>query len=665
MKLRNRRKLPAEAFAACLLLASCAGEVSVRPHNDLLAEGRIEEGLAELQKDMERSPNNHELRNYYFRQRELQLTSLLSQADIARQQGALDDAETIYQRVLTIDRNNQRATAGLSAIAMERHHQDQIKEAEAQLKKGNTAAAGAAVQAILTETPGDKEALALKRRIAEKVSAGNFMAPVLKNAKSKSVSMEFRDTSIKTVFELLSRNAGINFVFDREVRPDLKTTLFIKNSTVEDVIRLVLLTNQLEQKVLNENTVLIYPNTPAKQKEYQELVTKSFYIANVDVKTVVNTIKTVVKTKDIIIDEKLNYLVMRDTPEAVRLAEKLIANQDVPDPEVILELEVLEVSSNRLKEIGIRYPEQISASVIGTDKTAGTLQLDEVKHFNSGLVRLSVTNPTLILNLRKTDSDTNLLANPRIRVKNREKAKVHVGERVPVITTTSTANVGVSESVNYLDVGLKLEVEPAITLDDEVTMKIGLEVSNILETVTRASGLQTYRLGTRNTATTLMLSDGETQVLAGLIQDDDRKTANKVPGLSNLPVIGKLFSNRSDTNTKTEIVLLITPRIVRNIARPEAQDAEFLSGTEASIGASPVVLRTAEPVTVQKTLQQPSSATLPEALPPSAIDAAPIATPAKSDSTTAVPELPSPPATPAAPQVKPTLPLPAAFAKPG
>ena len=152
-------------------------------------------------------------------------------------------------------------------------------------------------------------------------------------------------------------------------------------------------------------------------------------------------------------------------------------------------------------------------------------------------------------------------------MKKKEKAKVHIGERVPVITTTATANVGVSESVTYLDTGLKLELQPNIYLQDEVSMKVDLEVSNILDTVTRASGTQTYRLGTRNTSTMLRLRDGETQMLAGLIRDDERNSANKVPLLGDIPLLGRLFSSRGGNKTKTEIVLLITPHIVRNITR--------------------------------------------------------------------------------------------------
>jgi general secretion pathway protein D len=180
-----------------------------------------------------------------------------------------------------------------------------------------------------------------------------------------------------------------------------------------------------------------------------------------------------------------------------------------------------------------------------------------------------------------------VLANPRIRVKNKEKARIHIGDRVPVITTTAAATGGfVSESVSYLDVGLKLEVEPLIYLEDEVGIKVGLEVSNIVKEIrTVGSNTLSYQIGTRNAATVLRLRDGETQVLAGLISNEDRQTAVRVPGLGEMPVIGRLFSNTTDTRTKTEIVLLITPRLLRQIARPDAASVEFAAGTEASSGA--------------------------------------------------------------------------------
>ena len=174
----------------------------------------------------------------------------------------------------------------------------------------------------------------------------------------------------------------------------------------------------------------------------------------------------------------------------------------------------------------------------------------------------------IAFNLRQQVGRNNILANPRIRAKSREKARIHIGDKVPVITTTAGATGFVSESVNYLDVGLKLEVEPQVYLDDDVGIKVGLEVSNIAQQIKTTSGTIAYQVGTRNAATTLRLKDGETQVLAGLINDEDRRSA--VAGAGRSPAAGDRapVPNNDDTVNKTEIVLLITPRVIRNIERP-------------------------------------------------------------------------------------------------
>src|SRR4249920_915860 len=267
----------------------------------------------------------------------------------------------------------------------------------------------------------------------------------------------------------------------------------------------------------------------------------------------------------------------------------------------MLEVEVLEVASSLIREFGIKYPERINYGILGagletstTTNTATTITNTQptpppFTAWQPGTWTFFVANPVFILNLRQVDGTVNLLANPRIRVKNRDKAKIHIGEKVPVITTTSTANVGVSSAVNYLDVGLKLDVEPNVYLEDEVAIKMQLEVSNILEQL-NISGTVAYRLGTRQTATTLRLRDGETQVLAGLISDEDRRAANKIPYLGDLPTLGRLFSSNTDQRVKTEIIMLLTPRVVRNLARPETVAAEFPSGTDANPGAPPLRL---------------------------------------------------------------------------
>ncbi|MGZ8230639.1 MAG: secretin N-terminal domain-containing protein [Burkholderiales bacterium] len=588
------------AFAAVIILAGCAAVSSetFTTGQQLLAQGRIEEGLATVQKAMEEDPRNQEYRSYYFRQRESIANQLLLRADELRLAGEWAGAEAQYRRVLALDAGNGRARAGLERITVDRRHRALLAEAEEAINARNLDEATAKIRTVLTENPGHREGRLLQRALDEQRVRASLSTPAIKSAFRKPVTLEFREASIRSIFEVISRLAEINFIFDRDVRPDLRASIFVKNTMIEDIVNTLLVTNQLEKKIVNENTILIYPNTPAKARDYQELIVKSFYLANSDAKQALNLIRTIIKTRDIYIDEKLNFVVMRDTPENVRLAEKLIANQDLAEPEVVLELEVAEVKRSALTDIGIQFPNTFtvlnfanttttttsSGTVVATtpNVTTNPLTLDVLGHLSARNIGIS----PVILNLRSESADTNLLANPRIRVKNRDKARIHIGDRVPVITTTSTANVGVSESVNYLDVGLRLEVEPIVSLDEEVGMKVGLEVSSIVREITSRQGTLTYQIGTRSAATNLRLKDGETQVLAGLISDEDRRSAQKVPGLGDLPIVGRLFRTERKDGQKTEVILLITPHIVRNLARPGASWMEFSSGTEGSTTGS-------------------------------------------------------------------------------
>lgn len=594
------------ATTVVLSMAGCATDRTFETGKLMIEDGRVEEGLKQVSLATKANPQNVEYRTYYVRSRDSYISQLLTQGDKQRMLGKPEDAEPFYKRVLLLDAGNSRAQSGLASVQTELRHRGIVAEARSLADTGDIDGAQARLRMVLAENPGQKEARALLRSIDERHGKVANPAVALKSSLRKPVTMEFRDALLKNIFEVLSRSSGINFVFDRDIRPDLKATIFVRDTSIEDAVRFLLTTNQLEMKVLNENTVLVYPNLPNKLKDYQELTVKSFYLANADVKQTLNLIKTVVKTRDVFVDERLNMLTMRDTPEAIRMAEKLIASQDLPEPEVMLELEVLEIGRNRLTDLGIRYPTQISAGIQGAGG-AGTVTLAETKRSFAPLTRLNITDPAIILNLQQQDSDANLLANPRIRVKNREKAKIHIGDKLPVITTTSTANVGISDSVTYLDVGLKLDVEPNVYLEDEVGIKVGLEVSNIVQQITSANGTLTYRLGTRNTATSLRLRNGETQVLAGLLQDEDRSIADKVPGLGNLPIIGRLFGSKHDEHDKTEIVLLITPYIVRNIERPDAAMLEFASGTDSAIGGGAMGLRSAEPAPVAVPVVVPST----------------------------------------------------------
>ena len=606
----------------CLLLLVLAAACATSPTvlDDARAryqDGRGEEALQLLQKAAREHPDDRSLRTEYFRMRELLVAQWLVQADAVRQAARFDQAEAIYRRVLAYDPGSARAEAGLAQIEIDRRHAAVAATAESLVRSGKYREAQDILRPVLAENPQQRDARRLQRAIDEKLVKPVLVSAELKPSTTQPVSLDLRDVTVRNVFEVLQKATGVTFVFDRDVRTDQRTSISLRNATVEEAIRLILLTNSLEQKVVNETTVFVYPNTPQKQREYQELVVKGFYLANADVKQTANMIRTLVKTRDIFIDEKINLLVIKDTPSAIRLAERLIAAHDLAEPEVMLEVEVLEVSRSRLLELGIRYPDALAVSLVGAAGEPGQLTLPEWLNRSSEIVQLNFTNPLFLFSLRQQDGITGVLANPRIRVKNKDKARVHIGDRVPVITTTAAATGGfVSESVSYLDVGLKLEVEPLISLDDEVGIKVGLEVSNIVREV-RPPGSTSlvYQIGTRTAATNLRLRDGETQVLAGLISDDDRHIADKVPALGDMPVLGRLFKHTTDNKNRTEIVLLITPRLMRTLARPEAGSVEFAAGTEASTGTPRLG---AAPLSIPSVSAPPPQSETPAAVQPPA-----------------------------------------------
>lgn len=581
---------------ALVLLAGCAAQ---RHHNagmDALERRDYAKAVIELKKAAELKSGDLEYRRDWLRARENATEKLLAAAQQALAEKDRVLAERHYRTILTYEQDNARALAGLERLAnLVRADQD-AEAARVALKAGDVMKASELVARALKGAPSHPDAAAVKQEIDTLHAEELMLEPSLSTIYKKPVNLEFRDASIRMVFDALSRSTGINFIFDREVKSDQRTTVFIKQTSLDDAINVILSTGQLEKKVLNSSSVLIYPNTPAKLREYQDLVVRAFYLANVEAKQTASLLKTVLKVKDAFVDDKYNMIVLREPPETIALAEKLIRLHDLEEPEVMLEVEVMEINRSRLLNAGIQWNGAFTVTPLGTtssQSTSGapataTMKLSDLRNLTSD--RLSITAPSATINLQKNDGDANLLANPRIRVRDREKAKVMIGDKVPVVTTTSTNNF-VTENIQYLDVGLKLEVEPDIHLRDEVGLKIALEVSSLVSSVKTNNGSSAYQIGTRNFSSVLRLKDGETQVLAGLINDEDRSSASRVPLLGDLPILGRLFGSQSDNRQKTEIVLSITPHLVRNIQRKDPSLESFWSGTEAAVKSRPLLMR--------------------------------------------------------------------------
>ena len=564
------------AVVLAVFLTSCASDRAYREGVKLTDSGQLEAGLEKLQKAADSSPPNSQYRIALINRRLDAVNLLLQDADAAFNEGKLELAEKQFARVINLDKENPRANAGLVAIARTRKHTEWMAAARADFELSDFAASAEKIRAVLLENPRQRDALALLKKLEEGQARNKFTPPALRQY-TTPVTLEFRDAPVKMVFDVLSGTTGVNFILDKDLRPEQRVSIFAKQVTFDRALSLLLESNQLERKIINENTVVVYPKNPQKTREYEELMVKTFYLANADPKQTANMLKTILKVKDVFVDDRLNMLIMRDSPETIRQAEKLIAAQDLPESEVLLDVTVIEVKRNRILDIGIQLPTQFGT--LNPNGLGAAITLDALR----GLTRDHIVAGSLpSASINEQLSDVNVLANPRIRVRNREKAKIHVGDRVPIITTTVPTVAGgtTSETVTYVDVGIKLEVEPNIYLEGDVAIKIALEVSSLGAATQTTNGSLVYQIGTRNTSTLLRLKDGETQLLAGLINDEDRTTVNGLPGLAELPIIGRLFSSHKDNHQKTEVVLSITPHIVRNISLPAAGVTQFWSGTE-------------------------------------------------------------------------------------
>jgi len=560
-----------------LVLAGCAQQRIRDETTSQLREGHFEAAIAGLQDGVSQYPESPTLRAGLTAARSEAIARLVAEASQHRALGQFDAAEKSIQRGLGLEPGNARLLALQRDLDLARRQRGRLEEVNTLVAAGKKDKALRAVEAALRESPRQADLLAVQRRLELELRLDGGAAGQRSLAENRPISLDFRNAPLSTVLDAITRGSGINFILDRDVRQDSRVTVFLRNARVDDAIDLVTGASQLARRTMDPATVLIYPNTPEKLREHQEQVVRVFHLANAEAKSTAAFLKAMLRIKDPFVDERSNMISIRDTPEIVALAERLVALHDVGEAEVMLEVEILEIKTSRLTELGINFPNSLTLTPLAAAGQTG-LTLGSVRGINEDRIGLSVAG--LLINLRREVGDFNILANPRIRAKSREKAHILIGDRVPVITSTSNATGFVAESVNYLDVGLKLDVEPVVSPDDEVTIKLGLEVSTLAKEVRTTGGSLAYQIGTRNANTTLRLRDGETQLLAGLISNEDRSTSNRVPGLGDLPIAGRLFSSQKDDVQRTELVLAITPRILRSAARPDLAQAELWVGTE-------------------------------------------------------------------------------------
>lgn len=571
----------AVALAALLLVAGCA-ETRIREESrKAMAGGQYQQAMSTLESGLKDYPESTALRTSLLQARADAQMRLISQALTQRAAGQYDEATTTLRQALDLDPTNARVQALLSDMELERKGAADLAIAQKWVEAKQPDRALRTLEQALKDNPRHGGLLDLQRRLLSEQRTAQVQALNGVLTESRPISLDFRDASLRTVLDVVTRHSGINFVLDRDVRADVRVTVLLRQAKVEDALDLITSSNQLAKKVIDSRTIVIYPNTAEKHREYQEQLVRVFNLSNSDPKGAAAFLKAMLKIREPFVDERTNLLALRDSPENIQLAERLLAVFDSAEPEVLLEVEVLEVAASRLNELGVKFPSSFSLTPL-PPVGSGSLTLGNLEGIGRDRIGVGFNPNNLLVNLRREVGDSSTLANPKLRVRNKEKAKILIGDKIPIVSTTTGTGGFVSENISYLDVGLKLDVEPTVFADDEVAIKIGLEVSSLGPSTKTTGGSLAYQIGTRNANTLLRLRDGETQLLAGLISRDERSTSSRVPGLGDLPVLGRLFSSQLDDGKRSELLLAITPRVLRNVKRLNASEAEMWVGTEAS-----------------------------------------------------------------------------------
>src|SRR5947207_2365802 len=304
-----------------ILLAGCAADRVHRQGLAAIERGDYESGVGLLQQAAHDDPRNMPFRLDLQTQRNVAVQQLVARSDSERGAQQLEAAARDYRRVLALDPSNDRAQRGLLGLEADARHALTVSRARGDFERKDYDAAEAKLRTVLNEDPGYAPAQELAAQI--NTARGPItVAPRLKTRENHKVTLQLRDAPTKMVFEVLSRETGINFILDKDVKSDTKTTIFVQDVPVEQAIDLVLDQNALARQILADNMVLIYPNIAAKQKDYEQLIVRTFYLTNAVPKDVENMLKTVLGAKTLFIDERTSSLVIRDTPDTVRMAEK-------------------------------------------------------------------------------------------------------------------------------------------------------------------------------------------------------------------------------------------------------------------------------------------------------------------------------------------------------
>jgi general secretion pathway protein D len=461
--------------------------------------------------------------------------------------------------------------------------------AEVELRKARDEAAKA-----VADRTGETRLETLKRQ----VRGQRAKPPILEPASDQPISLNFpQPKTIKQIYKALADAAGINVIFDPQLKDD-NVAVVLTNMEFQRALETLMRQENHFYKIIDERTILIAADTPANRKTYEDLVIRTFFLSNADVTEVANALRSLLQTTRISVNKAENSITLRDTADKVAIAERIVEQNDKQLAEVVVDVELLQLNTSKTQDLGLLLSAYESRGLLsppggktnfGNALPEGTFEWDQLRDIS--IRSFGFTLPSITYSFIKNNTDAELLAQPQLRISEGQKAQLVIGDRVPIPTTTFNTgttiggNIVPITSFQYQDVGIKIEVEPRVHHNKEVTLKLTIEVSNLNGFVEVQSGQRQPIIGTRTIASSIRLKDGETNFLAGLFRKDTSNTTNTVPFLGDIPILGRLFSKKATIDSATDLVLTLTPHIIR-IPDVTAADLEpFYVGTDANISA--------------------------------------------------------------------------------
>jgi general secretion pathway protein D len=544
---------------------------------DAEAREHYEEAYNFFKQAYDLKPKDLRYRAAFDRVRFEAAASVVHHGQQLREQGKLDEAVAEFQKALTIDPSlfiaKQELNRTLKMINDQRNPPPQAAGPPAGLQKR------------VHEAPGPVE-----------------LAPI----SNIPITVKLTDKS-DTVYRTIGQLAGINVLFDPDYTPrPIKVEL--NGVTLEDALEITALESKTFWRPVTTNTIFVATDNPAKRKELEQSVLKTFYLTNLsqptELQDVVNAIRAVLDVQRVQQLLSQNALVVRGTPDQIALAEKLVEDLDKARPEVIVDIAVMQVSKDRSRTLGLSPPTSATVTLqsnlnptttttgttgttTGTTGSANGINLNTLGNLNA--TDFQVTIPSANLSAIMSNSDTKLLQNPQIRALDGQKASLKIGDRVPVATGSfqpGIGGVGINPLVNtqfqYLDVGVNIDITPHVHANGEITLKILMDVSAVTGQQ-NIGGISQPIIGQRKIEHEIRLKDGEANLLGGIMEDQQTKSLSGIPGLAQIPILKYLFGQTTQDHSENEIVFAIVPHIIRGTDVNEVNQRAIDIGTSTTI----------------------------------------------------------------------------------